>query len=274
MLASRGDAGCLSGCFASAAGIAARCGRRSRWRIANARFERSIEFPRGDSGRCRSHADQHHNNSSCSPAPATPIRPGAALADVAGGGAGDADRANIRLILGHAAGAQAPRRTEARHEAREDQFAPPGAQGDPLRATALRPPGAAKPRERRSAICDARPAGDARLVLNRDNRRRPWPVRGGRRRTGRLRPDGRRGLPGQSRCGRGAGSVALCPQQPRLAAADRDVPGRRHRAGSTRRRHMRRAKPHLRAGRRNLTPATARARTTIDRKSSDSRLRS
>ncbi len=96
------------------------------------------------------------------------------------------------------------------------------------------------PRERRPAICDARPAGDARLVLHRDDRRRaerapparrPWPVRGGRRRAGGRRRDGRRGLPGQGRCGRGAGSVALCPQQSRLAAADRDVPGRRHRPG-------------------------------------------
>ena len=90
--------------------------------------------------------------------------------------------------------------------------APPGAQGDPLRATVLRPPGAAQPRERRSAICDARPAGDARLVLHRDDRRRPWPVRSGRRCAGGRRRDGRRGLPGQGRCGRGAGSVALCPQ--------------------------------------------------------------
>ncbi len=44
------------------------------------------------------------------------------------------------------------------------------------------------PRERRPAICDARPAGDARLVLHRDDRRRaerapparrPWPVAAG-----------------------------------------------------------------------------------------------
>lgn len=43
--------------------------------------------------------------------------PGAALADTAGGGAGDADRLITRLILDHVTDAQAPRRTEARHEA-------------------------------------------------------------------------------------------------------------------------------------------------------------
>jgi len=35
-------------------------------------------------------------------------------------------------------------------------------------------------------------------------------------------------LPGQGRCGRGAGSLAFRPQQPVTAAADRDVPRRRY----------------------------------------------
>jgi len=37
--------------------------------------------------------------------------------------------------------------------------------------------------------------------------------------------------PWQGGGGCGAGGLALCSQQPRLAAADRDVPGCRHRAG-------------------------------------------
>ena len=64
--------------------------------------------------------------------------------------------------------------------------------------------------------------------------RRSRPLRRGRRGPRRLRADGRRGLPGQGGRGGGAGGVALRPQQPRLAAADRDVPGRRHGAGGRR----------------------------------------
>ena len=39
-----------------------------------------------------------------------------------------------------------------------------------------------------------------------------------------------RGVPRQGRRGRGARGLALCPQQPGLAATDRDVPRGRHRA--------------------------------------------
>ena len=48
-------------------------------------------------------------------------------------------------------------------------------------------PGAAQPREWRAAIRDARPAGDARVVLHRDDRRGPWPFGGAPLRTA-LRP--------------------------------------------------------------------------------------
>ena len=74
MLAGRDGPGCLGGGSGSSGGIAARRGRRLRWRIANARFERSIGVSRGDSGRCRCDADRHRSNSTCSPIPATPIR--------------------------------------------------------------------------------------------------------------------------------------------------------------------------------------------------------
>ena len=46
----------------------------------------------------------------------------------------------------------------------------------------------------------------------------------------RLRTDGGPGLPWQGWRGRCARGLALCPQQPGLAATDRDVPRRRHRA--------------------------------------------
>src|SRR5271166_3895915 len=55
------------------------------------------------------------------------------------------------------------------------------------------------------------------------------PFSGGWRHPRRFRADGCGGLPGQGRGRGGAGGLALCPQQPRLAAADRDVPRRRYR---------------------------------------------
>ena len=63
---------------------------------------------------------------------------------------------------------------------------------------------------------------------DRDSRRRSRPLGGRRRRPRRIRAHGGRGLPRQGRGGRGAGGLALRPKQPRLAAAHRDVPRRRH----------------------------------------------
>ena len=65
---------------------------------------------------------------------------------------------------------------------------------------------------------------------DRDRRRGPRPLGRRRHRARRVRAHGRRGLPRQGRRGRRARGVALRPQQPRLAAAGRDVPRGRHAA--------------------------------------------
>ena len=65
---------------------------------------------------------------------------------------------------------------------------------------------------------------------DRGHRRGPWLLGGRRDHARRLRAHGRRGLPRQGRRGGGAGGLALRAQQPRLAAAGRDVPRGRHAA--------------------------------------------
>ena len=79
-----------------------------------------------------------------------------------------------------------------------------------------------------TAVRHARPPGAARLVGDRGHRRGPRAARRPAGHARRLRAHGRRGLPRQGRRGGRPGGLALRPQQPRLAAARRDVPRRRY----------------------------------------------
>ena len=53
------------------------------------------------------------------------------------------------------------------------------------------------------------------------------------RSAGGVQPYGGGGVSWQGGCGGGTGGIALCAQQPGLAATDRDVPGGGHRAGGS-----------------------------------------
>ena len=76
----------------------------------------------------------------------------------------------IRLILDHARSHPATAVKGARHEVLKDSAASSRAQGDPVCAAVICPPGSPQPGERHPAICHAGPAGCAGLVDNRDRR--------------------------------------------------------------------------------------------------------
>src|ERR687894_786941 len=131
---------------------------------------------------------------------------------------------NAAAALPGAAIASAPPHRGGRH-------APPPSPGPDTGAstrTLLGASGPAQPGEPGPPVRDARAARAARLVGDRGDRRRPRPLRRRRRGARRLRAHGGRSLPRQGGGRRRARGLALRPQQPRLAAARRDVPRGRH----------------------------------------------